>query len=202
MKEMFRKRLKFILIIIFIVSMFGGTLNFGVSLKEVEAKVENNPTTLAANLDKTEDFVYLSDLDYMTESGMSQNGWSGHSIQKDKNQEGGELSLIVNGEKRPYVKGVSIHARGWATYDISELSTEYPRFIAKIGVDGGRGTAGSIKYTIYVSNDLSTWDTLLATPVLTGSSEAVNVDVNVEGYKYLRIYVDPNGANTSDHDAE
>ena len=149
MKEMFRKRLKFILIIIFIVSMFGGTLNFGVSLKEVEAKVENNPTTLAANLDKTEDFVYLSDLDYMTESGMSQNGWSGHSIQKDKNQEGGELSLIVNGEKRPYVKGVSIHARGWATYDISELSTEYPRFIAKIGVDGGRGTAGSIKYTIY-----------------------------------------------------
>ena len=199
MKEMFRKRLKFILIIIFIVSMFGGTLNFGVSLKEVEAKVENNPTTLAANLDKTEDFVYLSDLDYMTESGMSQNGWSGHSIQKDKNQEGGELSLIVNGEKRPYVKGVSIHARGWATYDISELSTEYPRFIAKIGVDGGRGTAGSIKYTIYVSNDLSTWDTLLATPVLTGSSEAVNVDVNVEGYKYLRIYVDPNGANTSDH---
>lgn len=127
---------------------------------------------------------------------MSQNGWDGHSIQKDKNQEGGALGLIVNGEKRTYVKGISIHAKGWATYDISELSSEYTRFTAKLGVDAGRGNAGSIFYRIYASNDASTWDTLLQTGVLTGTSEAVDVDLSIEGYKYLRIYVDPNGVNT------
>ena len=145
------------------------------------------------------DFIYLSDLDYLTTSGMSQNGWGGHEIQKDKNQEGGILSLIVNGEKRSYAKGMSIHARGWATYDIEELSTNYSRFIAKLGVDASRGTNGSLFYRIYASHDATTWDILLQTPVLTGTSEAIDVDLSVAGYKYLRIYVDANGSNAADH---
>lgn len=165
---------------------------------------KNNTRVLESNsykqlASKTDQYIYLSDLDYLTTSGMSQNGWEGHSIQKDRNQEGGTLSLIVEGERRNYVKGVSIHARGWATYDISTLSNKYTRFTAKIGVDAARGTNGSIFYRIYVSNDASNWTTLLQTDLLTGVSEAVDVDVNIGGYKYLRIYVDPSGSNAADH---
>ena len=106
----------------------------------LEQKVAENSNGTEIKKRVVNNFLYLSDLEYLTTDGMSQNGWGGHAIQKDKNQEGGELSLIVDGEKRPFAKGLSIHARGWATYDISSLSTDYPRFIAQLGVDSLRGT--------------------------------------------------------------
>lgn len=151
------------------------------------------------SVNNEQSFIYLSDLDFITENNWSYNGWSGHAIQKDKNQEGGALGLIVDGEKRTYAKGVSVHAKGQVIYDISEISTEFPRFVAKIGVDASRGTNGSIWFQIYVSNDGTNWTSLLKTGLMTGSSEAVDVDLNIEGYKYLRIYVDPSGSNAADH---
>lgn len=151
------------------------------------------------SINNEQSYVYLSDLDFITENNWSYNGWSGHAIQKDKNQEGGTLGLIVDGEKRTYAKGISVHAKGQITYDISTISTDFPRFIAKIGVDASRGTNGSIWFQIYVSNDGTNWISLLKTGLLTGTSEAVDVDLNIEGYKYLRIYVDPSGSNAADH---
>lgn len=156
-------------------------------------------TKLAENMDITKDYLYLSDLEYLTTDGMSANGWSGHEIQIDKNQEGGTLSLIVDGETRTFVKGIGIHAKGWITYDISEYSNRLTRFIAKIGVDASRGTNGSIWFQIYVSNDGTAWESLLKTDTMTGKTEAVDVDVDVTGYKYLKIYVDPAGSNAADH---
>ncbi len=144
-------------------------------------------------------YAYLSDLSIITTDNWSYNGWSGHGIQHDKNQEGQPLSLIVDGEKREYSKGVSVHAKGQVTYDISALSTQYPRFTAKLGVDASRGTAGSIKCTISASNDGETWDVLFTSANLTGSMEAIDVDVSIAGRTYLRIYVDPLGNNSSDH---
>lgn len=146
-----------------------------------------------------EDVKYLSDLDFITENNWSYNGWSNHSIQKDKNQEGGTLSLLIDGERRYFTKGVSIHGKGQATFNISQLSTEFPRFIAKIGVDASRGSNGNIWIQILVSNDGTNWTSLLKTGNMTGTTNAVDVDVNVNGYKYLRIYVDPVGSNAADH---
>ncbi len=145
-------------------------------------------------------YIYLSDLDYITDNNWSYNGWSGHEIQKDKNQDGGVLSLIINGEKRLFAKGLGVHAKGQVTFDISEYSTQFPRFIAKLGVDAARGTNGSIWFRITASKDGTTWDKLIdRTDVMTGTSEALMVDLDVTGYKYLCIYVDPNGSNAADH---
>lgn len=143
--------------------------------------------------------IYLSDLDYITENNWSFNGWAGHAIQKDRNPEGGTINLIVDGERRPFVKGLGLHARGQVVYDISEFSADYPRFIAKLGVDSSRGTNGSIWFQIFGSNDGQNWTSLLKTNTLTGTSEAVKVDLDIEGYKYLKLYVDPAGNNDSDH---
>ncbi len=129
-----------------------------------EAEVQALAAQATAN--GTQPYAYLSDLSIITTDNWSYNGWSGHSIQHDKNQEGQPLSLIVNGEKREYPKGVSIHARGQATYDVSALSAQYSRFTAKVGVDAGRGTAGSIKYTISASSDGETWDVLFTSAPL------------------------------------
>lgn len=153
---------------------------------------------IAIKTNENREFVYLSDLDFLTEGGLSFNGWSGHEIQKDKNQDGGNISLIVDGEKRVYNKGISIHARGQVVYDISAYSTDYIRFTAKLGLEASKST-GEIWFEIFVSNDKTTWTSLLKTENLTKTSPAVNVDLNIEGYKYLKIYVDPAGPNTSDH---
>ena len=166
--------------------------------QEITNKVE--ATKLAANIDLTKDYLYLSDLNYITENNWSYNGWGGHEIQKDKNQDGGVLSLIINGEKRLFAKGLGVHAKGQVTFDISEYSTQFSRFIAKLGVDAARGTNGSIWFRITASKDGTTWDRLIdKTNVMTGESEALEVDLDVTGYQYLCIYVDPNGSNAADH---
>ena len=123
------------------------------TINEVETTNKVETTKLAANTDLTKDYIYLSDLNYITENNWSYNGWSGHEIQKDKNQDGGVLSLIINGEKRLFAKGLGIHAKGQATFDISEYSTQFPRFIAKLGVDAARGANGSIWFKITASRD-------------------------------------------------
>ena len=107
---------------------------------------------IAIKTNENREFVYLSDLDFLTEGGLSYNGWSGHEIQKDKNQDGGNISLIVDGEKRVYNKGVSIHARGQVVYDISAYSTDYTRFTAKLGLEASKST-GELWFEIFVSND-------------------------------------------------
>lgn len=84
----------------------------------------------------------MTELSYLTDG--SFNGWSGHSIQINKNQELGALSLRSDGVLRTYQKGVSVHAKGQVTYDISEYSADYTRFVSKVGVDGSRGSNGSI----------------------------------------------------------
>ena len=154
--------------------------------------------TIAVKTNESREFVYLSDLNFITEGGLSYNGWSGHEIQIDKNQDGGSISVIVDDEKRVYNKGISIHAKGQVVYDISAFSTDYTRFTAKLGLEASK-TTGSIWFEIFVSNDRTTWTSLLKTDTLTNTTPAVDVDLNIEGYKYLKIYVDPAGANTSDH---
>ncbi|MDE6355954.1 MAG: NPCBM/NEW2 domain-containing protein [Clostridia bacterium] len=204
MKKIFKNSLISFLSVLFVFSMLFGVLNNTIpenvtangETVTAEEEVIATPVVFEKGDGKS---IYLSSLEYITENNWSYNGWAGHTIQIDKNQEGGQLSLIVNGEKRTFYKGISVHAKGQVTYDISEFSADYPRFTAKIGVDASRGTNGSIKYIISVSDDGQAWKQLLATDVLTGASNAVDVDVSVEGKRYLRIYVDPNGSNAADH---
>jgi len=148
----------------------------------------------------TSDYVFLSDLDYLTGNQWSSNGWAGHEIQVDQGQEGGPLGLTVNGETRTFRKGISVHATGKVSYDISELSNQYTRFTAKVGIDAARGKNGSVWFEVLVSNDGSTWTSLQKTSTLRGGDEAIDIDVNIAGYRYLKIWVDQaDGGNGADH---
>ncbi len=55
------------------------------------------------------------------------------------------------GKQYHLLKGISLHARGQAVYDIGELSDKYSRFIAYAGVDASRGTNGNLWIQISVS---------------------------------------------------
>ena len=154
-----KKKYSYLLVGIVSISLAAGILYPKNVYREATNEVETKK--LLANTDLTKGYHYLSDLDYITENNWSYNGWAGHEIQKDKNQDGGILSLIVNGEKRLFAKGLGVHAKGQVTFDISEYSTKFPRFTAGLGVDAARGTNGSIWFRIAASRDGKTWDKLI-----------------------------------------
>lgn len=148
---------------------------------------------------ETKEFVYLSDLDYITANNWSYNGWSGHAIQKDKNPEGGTIRVKIDGQEKLFLKGMGLHATGQLTYDISSLSKQYSRFTAIVGVDASRTATADLGITISVSNDGNTWTPLFQRNHIRAGDEASKIDVNISNYTFLRIYVDPHGNNSSDH---
>ena len=103
--------------IISMVLFFGGVILYTNS--NIANITTNNKNVFSYNSTEQEDFVYLSDLDYIEDNNWSYTGYG--SLKKDKNIEDGVISLIVNGTKKIFVKGMGIHATGQVTYDISNL---------------------------------------------------------------------------------
>ena len=167
------------------------------SVSDNKSEVYYNNVEQEKNVEE-EKFVYLSDLDYIEDNKWSYAGYG--SLKKDKNTEDGTISLIVDGAKKIFVKGLGIHATGQVTYDISDLSSKYTRFLAKAGVDSSKGTNGSVTFEVLVSNDGISFVSLYKTGILRGNSEASDINVDISGYKYLRVYVDKSiNGNSYDH---
>ena len=117
MKKYSKKIIGLLVILIGVCSLLIGNFSFK------NTTYQNNTNigfSILAN--SKEDVVYMSDLDYITDNNWSYNGWSGHSIQKDKNPEGGTISLLVNSSKKIFIKGMGVHANGQVTYDVSNIS--------------------------------------------------------------------------------
>ena len=144
------------------------------------------------------DMAYLSDLEYDKEN--SKVEWG--SITLDSNLEtqynNGLITLIVDGKKTHFLKGVSAHATSTLIYDIS--GKNYDFFSAYVGVDESRTTNGNgVKFEIYTSTDKQDWKLEAESKILKGDSEAENITVNIKDAKYLKLYCSNNGNNASDH---
>lgn len=188
-----KKRAKLLLVTAAIASGLLFTLNSKLS------NVSVFETEQLAYAEKAEEkFVYISDLEYITANNWSYVSWG--SIQKDRPPEGEYISLIVNGRKRLFAKGMGLHANAVVTYDVSELSSKYTRFVGRVGIDASRGSTGNgVWFQFLVSNDGNDWISLQKTGVVKGDSESLDIDVNIEGYKYFRILINQNGSNAADH---
>jgi len=77
-----KKKYSYLLIGVASLALVAGIFYPRNTYQETTNKVQT--TKLAANIDLTKDYLYLSDLDYITENNWSYNGWGGHEIQKDK----------------------------------------------------------------------------------------------------------------------
>lgn len=148
-------------------------------------------------IDTKNNYYYLSDLEYITEDRWSYAGWS--DIMKDKNSDGATISLLIDGKQVFFGKGMAAHATSQLTYDISNYSDTYTRFVTKIGVDASKNGRGEVWFRISASNDGTTWEELYKSDVVTSSNNAIDLDLNVENYKYLRLYADSNGPDDTDH---
>ena len=164
------------------------------TLKEKEGKY------LAANV--SDDMCkYLSDIEYIKED--SKVGWG--SITLDSNLETkynhGLITLLIDGEKTYFLKGISAHANSTLVYDI-EKAGSFDKFSTYVGVDESRGSQGNgVKFKIYTSNDKENW-TLKTSEnpnALKGDKNAEKLTIDVTGAKYLKLECDCIGSNSSDH---
>lgn len=172
-------------------------VNQGVDVEVAIGGTEEKAADAVAESATEAEYRYISDMEYITDNRWSYAGWG--NIMKDKNIEGGTISLLLDGSRVYFKKGMGAHATSQLTYDISAYSDVYTRFVAKMGVDAERGGNGEVWFRISVSKDGTNWEELYKSGVVTSASNAIEVDLNVKGYRYLRLYSDSNGSNGADH---
>ena len=145
-------------------------------------------------------YCYLSDIPY--DKANSSVGWG--SITLDSNLEtqhnNGLITLLIDGEKKYFIKGISAHATSTLIYDISDYNYDF--FTTYIGVDASRGSNGNgVKFAIYTSVDGSSWElhTPVSPPVMKGTSNAIFIKIDIREANYIKLYCNSNGNNTADH---
>lgn len=139
------------------------------------------------------EYVYLSDMEYFPSS---KAGYG--SIQKDKNIEGGTITVNLDGVATPFERGMGAHATSTLYYDLSEY-TEYTRFSAYMGIDASKNSGNGVGFTISVSEDMQEWTQIYSVDKILPGQDAVYVDINLNSAKYLKLYSDSLGNNTQDH---
>lgn len=142
------------------------------------------------------EYVFISDMNYDTEK--SYTNWK--TIQKDKNTSGEPIQLLVNNEVVQFNKGMGAHADSVLYYDISEYSSIYTQFSAYLGVDYRQaGRDDGVVFYISVSNDGVEWTEKYKSDIIRSVDQAKYVNIDVAGYKYLKLYADDNVRNNNDH---
>lgn len=152
-------------------------------------------SSINSNL-RASDMVYLSDIPYISEN--TNVGWG--SLTLDKNLDGGRISLIVNGKRKYFLKGITAHANANLEYDISAY--DYDFFTARLGVDAGRGTLGDgVRFEVSTSLDGETWtsEKINNWAIFKGDSESYFLKVPIKGVKKIKIAVNQFRNNASDH---
>ncbi|MQA02245.1 MAG: hypothetical protein GEV07_05785 [Streptosporangiales bacterium] len=123
--------------------------------------------------------VYVSDLDFS----WATNGYG--PIERDaangqlRPGDGGPIRL----DGKTYEKGIGTNARSVVGVHLGGKCT---RFTAVVGIDDVRGGAGSVQFRV-----LGDGRVLYESPVLTGSSAAEQVSVDVTGIEQLDLVADP-----------
>lgn len=146
----------------------------------------------ATSINDTEkqDYIYLSDISYITEQSFSA---SGHSICLDQNDSHELLSLKLNEVSTPFIKGICAWATSEIVYDLREYDFDY--FTSYLGVDISEQSDyfnTGVKFYIYTSDDGENWSEQLQSDVFYGWSEAQFVKINIKNINYLKLVADDN----------
>ena len=142
-------------------------------------------------------FSYLSDISYSPESTV---GWGSLTLDAnlDASKNNGLITLIVNGEKKHFYKGISAHANSQVIFDVSG----YDYFSTYYGVDEGRGNLGNsvwFKFSTMEEGQDSWVQEGSNSPDKKGISEAGFVTIDLRGKKLLKLEAYGRGGISSAH---
>jgi hypothetical protein len=131
---------------------------------------------------------YVSDLPFVSAT----NGWG--PVERDTSN--GEQAA---GDGKPITLNGVVYAKGIGTNAVSDVEVYLgggcSHFTATVGVDDEQGSAGSVTFSVVADGK-----TLTTTPVLTGTSASVNLDVDITGAQLLDLVVGDGGnGNGNDH---
>lgn len=159
----------------------------------------SNQEVLAVEQSEDDKFCYLSDITYSSGSSV---GWGAITYDKnlDTSKNNGMITLMVDGKKKQFFKGISAHATSTLIYDISNYNYDY--FTSYIGVDESRGNNGNgVKFSIYTSVDGENWNlkTPVSPQVMKGNTNAQFVKIDIREANYIKLYAHNNGNADSDH---
>ena len=177
MKNMFKAKMLFVLGIVIVMILAYTTISYGATSKTIE-----NP-----------DYVYLSDISYLTDKSFAQ---SGYSILLDENKESDFITLNVNGKVNPFLKGICAWATSEIVYDLSKYDYDY--FTSYIGIDASEQSDyfnTGAKFYIYTSKDGSYWEEKYESDILYGWSEAPFIKIDIKDANYLKLVADENKDN-------
>ncbi len=139
--------------------------------------------SLAMNLPyNTEDYLYLSDIDYVSNMSYVKDGYY---FKKDKNNLNGLIEVNVkdpenNIHKETFIKGVSAWATSEIVYDVEGLDYDY--FTAYVGVDANQTSDyynSGVRFTIYTSLDGETWENVYTSSIKKGVDAADFVKISL-----------------------
>lgn len=156
-----------------------------------------------ASTKETKSYVYLSDLwndkDVLLTKTSSWN--DARALKVNQNEPGNLISLKINGEQTYFINGIFAHATSTLIFDLQKYKEQgFDMFSAYIGVDMYASSNGNgVSFTISGSYDNSTYTTLKTINTLKGTNEAEKVDLQIGEYRYLKLYANANGDNSSDH---
>ncbi len=177
----------------FVCLLFGLIFSVNVYYKKFDNQ-NHNIFSLATLPYDANTHIYLSDLDYRDDSIVE----PGYYIRKDKNGEGGLISVNTDDGKKTFIKGVAAWATSDVIYDLTDLDYDY--FVSYVGVDSTQTSDyynSGVRFTIYTSINGTDWDTVYTSGIKKGKdiAEKVTIDLKKDGIKanYLRLYAYENG---------
>ena len=163
---------------------------------EIETMSLADVETYAASSSEVGKFVYLDASNgYRQDKSSSWWGWYGAQPQVNKSVSGETISVLQNGTRVYYSKGIGFEAYGYVYFDLSQLAEEYPILDGYIGIDGSKSNSdGNVNIYAEASRDGQSWDTIISKFNLLPKDDArhLRLDLSEEGYKYVRITAENN----------
>jgi alpha-galactosidase len=131
--------------------------------------------------------VYLSDLRWSYVS----NGYGPVELDRTNGEDRALDGQPIRLRQREHIKGLGVHAPSLIRYRLGRACT---RFSADVGIDDDQHGRGSVHFEVWADGER-----LFQSGVLTGTSPALPIDLNVTGRRELRLFVGPGEDYALDH---
>lgn len=151
---------------------------------------------------ENEQVAYLTDGDFLSTSKTTYG-----TILKDTTASNTQISLNYDGSAMTFARGIWAHATSNVDFDLRPYHDEYTYLLVYVGLNRTANASGNVKFTAYTSTadsvaaSTGVWQVLpeLNGEVITVSSGAKFLKIDIRGINFIRFYADSNGTNSNDH---
>lgn len=151
---------------------------------------------------ENEQVAYLTDGDFLASSKTAYG-----QILKDITANNTNISLNYDGSVMTFERGIWAHAASNVDFDLRPYHGEYDYLLMYVGLNRTANASGNVKFSVYtttadeITPGTSIWQVVpeMNGEVITVSSGAKFLKVDIRNINFIRLYADANGSNSNDH---